>query len=197
MYGRCNKAAEYRRNRTLLGGFQFEVEHGADEVWELGISFGSTGNGIKRCLRIRLSAAGRCIGRRTVSTAGELGEVTFAVMGIEGLSFFMGIEVWDVVELLVEDLLLRRTVRLGRLEDLGGTQTCLAPAVVVGEFGSFSGSLLPIARVLDLIGFLPAFVDDTTAFVAVLLLTVDDAFAFECAVEFGDGGFEYYKCHII
>ena len=188
---------EYRRNRTLLGGFQFEVEHGADEVGELGVSFGSTGNGIKRCLRVGLGAAGWCIGCRTVSTAGELGEVTFAVMGLEGLSFFMGIEVWDVVELLVEDLLLRRTVRLGRLEDLGGTQTCLAPAVVVGEFGSFSGSLLPIARVLDLIGFLPTFVDDTTAFVAVLLLTVDDAFAFECAMEFGDGGFEYYKCHIL
>lgn len=195
---------EYRRNRTLLGGFQFEVEHSADEVGELGVSFGSTGNGIKRCLRIRLSAAGRglsCgisrVGSGTVCTAGELGEITLMVMGIEGLGFFKGIEVGDVVELLVEDLLLRETVRLGRLEDLGGTQTCLAPAVVVGEFGSFSGSLLPIARVLDLIGFLPTFVDDTTAFVAVLLLTVDDAFAFECAMEFGDGGFEYYKCHII
>ena len=88
---------EYRRNRTLLGGFQFKVEHGADEVGELGVSFGSTGNGIKRCLRIRLSAAGRCIGRRTVSTAGELGEVTFVVMGIESLGFFEGVEVRDVV----------------------------------------------------------------------------------------------------
>ena len=181
----------------MCGGFQFKVEHGADEVGELGVSFGSTGNGIKRCLRVGLGATGRCIGRRTVSTAGELGEVTFAVMGIEGLGFFGGVEVGDVVDLLVEYLLLCETVGLCGLEDLGGTQTCLAPAVVVGEFGSFSGSLLPIARVLDLIGFLPAFVDDTTAFVAVLLLTVDDAFAFKCAVEFGDGGFEYYKCHII
>jgi hypothetical protein len=68
---------------------------------------------------------------------------------------------------------------------------------VVGEFSSFCGSFLPVAGVLDLIGFLTSFVDDTAAFVAVLLLTVDDAFAFKCAVEFGDGGFEYYKCHII
>jgi len=197
MYGRCNKAAEYRRNRTLLGGFQFKVEHGADEVGELGVSFGSTGNGIKRCLRVGLSAAGWCIECRTVSTAGELGEVTFAVMGIEGLGFFGGVEVRNVVELLVEDLLLCETVGLCGLEDLSSTQTRLAPAVVVGEFSSLSGSLLPIARVLDLIGFLSTLVDDTTAFVAVLLLTVDDAFAFKCAVEFGDGGFEYYKCHII
>ena len=159
--------------------------------------FGSTGNGIKRRLRVGLGAAGRCIGRRTVSTAGELGEVAFMVMGIEGAGFFKGVEVGDVVELLVENLLLGETFRLCGLENLRGTQTSLAPAVVVGEFGSLCGSLLPVARVLDLIGFLPAFVDDTTAFIAVLLLTVDDAFAFECAVEFGDGGFEYYKCHII
>ena len=118
-------------------------------------------------------------------------------MGIEGLGFFGGVEVRNVVELLVEDLLLCETVWLCGLEDLSSTQTRLAPAVVVGEFGSLSGSLLPIARVLDLIGFLTTFVDDATAFVAVLLLTVDDAFALECAVEFGDGGFEYYKCHII
>ena len=119
------------------------------------------------------------------------------VMGIEGMGFFGTVVVGDVVELLVEDLLLCETIRLCGLEDLSSTQASLAPTVVVGEFGSFSGSLLPIARVLDLIGFLPAFVDDATAFVSVLLLTVDDAFAFECAVEFGDGGFEYYKCHII
>ena len=58
---------------------------------------------------------------------------------------------------------------------------------MVGEFGTLRRGLLPIARVLDLIGFLPAFVDDTTAFVAVLLLTIDYAFAFKCAVEFGNG----------
>ena len=189
-------SAEYRRNRTLLGGFQFKVEHGADEVGELGVAFGSTGNWIKRRLRVGLGAAGRglsCgigrVGSGTVCTAGELGEVTFVVLGIESLGFFKGIEVGDVIDLLVEDLLLGETVGLCGLEDLSSTQTCLAPAVVVGKFGSFSGSLLPVARVLDLIGFLTAFVDDTTAFVAVLLLTVDDAFAFECAVEFSDGGF--------
>ena len=119
------------------------------------------------------------------------------VMGIEGFGFFGSVVVRDVVELLVEDLLLCKAIRLCRLENLGSTQASLAPAVVVGEFGSFCGSLLPVARVLDLIGLLPAFVDDATAFVSVLLLTVDDAFAFECAVEFGNGGFEYYKCHII
>ena len=196
MYGRCNKAAEYRRNRTLLGGFQFKVEHGADEVGELGVSFGSTGNGIKRRLRVGLSAAGRglsCgigrVGSWTVCATGELGEVAFVVMGIEGACFLKGIEVGDVIDLLVEDLLLGETVGLCGLEDLSSTQTRLAPAVVLGEFGSLSGSFLPIARVLDLIGFLTAFVDDATAFVAVLLLTVDDAFAFECAVEFSDGGF--------
>ena len=197
-------SAEYRRNRTLLGGFQFEVEHSADEVGELGIAFGRAGNGIKRRLRVGLGAAGRglsCgigrVGSWTVGATGELGEVTFAVMGIEGLGFFEGIEVGDVVDLLVEDLLLRETVGLCGLEDLSGTQTRLAPTIMVGEFGTFCGSLLPVARVLDLISFLTAFVDDATAFVAVLLLAVDDAFAFECAVEFGDGGFEYYKCHII
>ena len=173
----------------MCGGFEFEVEHGADEVWELGVAFWSADNGIKRRLRGGLGAAGRCIGRRTVSTAGELGEVAFVVMGIEGACFLKGIEVGDVVDLLVEDLLLGETVGLCGLEDLSSTQTRLAPAVVVGKFGSLCGSFLPIARVLDLIGFLPAFVDDTTAFIAVLLLTVDDAFAFECAVEFGDGGF--------
>ena len=77
-------SAEYRRNRTLLGGFQFEVEHGADEVGELGVSFGSSGNGIKRCLRIRLSATGRglsCgigrVGSWTVCATGELGDGGF------------------------------------------------------------------------------------------------------------------------
>jgi len=55
-------SAEYRSEQDLLGGLQFEVEHGADEVGELGISFGSTGNRIKRRLRVGLGAAGRGIG---------------------------------------------------------------------------------------------------------------------------------------
>ena len=197
MYGRCNKAAEYRRNRTLLGGFQFKVEHGADEIGELDIAFRCAGYGIERCLRVGFGAACRGIGRGTERAAGELGKIAFVVMGIEGLCFLQGIEVGDVIETAVEDLLVGKPVRLDGLEYLGGTETCLAPAVVVGEFGSLCRSLFPVAGMPDSIGFLPAFVDDTTAFVAVLLLTVDDAFAFECAVEFGDGGFEYYKCHII
>ena len=188
----------------LFGGFQFEVEHGADEVGELGVAFGAASDGIERRLRIGFGAAGRDVSRGiggiwswAVGAAGELGKVTFVEMGIECARFFEGVEVGDVVELLVEDLLLGETVWLCGLEDLGGTQACLAPAVVVGEFGALCGSLLPVARVLDLIGFLTAFADNTTALVAVLLLAIDDAFAFEGAVEFGDGGFENYECHII
>ena len=188
-YGQSNRAAEYRRNRTLLGGFQFKVEHGADEVGELSIALRGLGDGIKGRLRVRFGAMGRGIGCGTIGAARELGKVTFVVMGIKSMGFLRRVEVWDVIKLAVETLLVGESVRLGRLKDLRGPQTSFAPAVVVGEFGTLRRGLLPIARVLDLVGFLPSFVDDTAAFVAVLLLTIDDAFAFKCAVEFGDGGF--------
>ena len=66
-------------------------------------------------------ACGSGLVRRAGAAARELGEVTFVVMGIEGLSFLQGIEVGDVVDLLVEDLLLCETVRLCGLEDLSST----------------------------------------------------------------------------
>ena len=57
-WGMRNTAAD----GTLLRGRQFEVEHGADEVGELGVAFGCAGDGIERRLRIGFGAAGREFG---------------------------------------------------------------------------------------------------------------------------------------
>ena len=171
------------------------VKDGTEEGGELGIAFASAGDGVDGSLRIGMLA----------TSVGELGLVAGTVVGEEGAGFIKGVEIGDVVEvaaelLLFEELRLfvcRGFVKSGDKEDLRGTTAGFAPTVEVGEFGTLERILFVVARVLDGVGFLYALMDDPTAFVAVLLLTVDDAFAFECAVEFGDGGFEYYKCHII
>ena len=80
----------------------------------------------------------------------------------------------------------REEVKAGDEEDLRGTSAGFRPTVEVGEFGSLRRVLLVIARVLDGIGFLYAFVDDSTALVAVLFLTVDDLILADRAVNLGE-----------
>ena len=59
-------------------------------------------------------------------------------------------------------------------ENLRGASARFEPAVLVGEFGSLGRVLLEVARVFHDVRFLHAFHNNSTAFVAVLLLTVDD-----------------------
>ena len=69
------------------------------------------------------------------------------------------------------------------------------PSSLIGEFGSLSRGFLPITRVLDSIGFLLAFVNDTTID-SEFFLTVDNvATLAESAVDLGNRMVEGDLCH--
>ena len=86
-----------------------------------------------------------------------------------------------------EELLLGWSVGLGSLQNLGCASACLLPSSLVGEFGTLSRGFLPVARILNSIGFLLALVNDTTVD-TVFLLTIDNVAALaESTVKFRMG----------
>lgn len=54
---------------------------------------------------------------------------------------------------------------------------------------------LVIARAADGIAFLPAFKNDPTIVIFILLATVDDAFFFDAALDVAERGFKIDYCH--
>ena len=94
-----------------------------------------------------------------------------------------------------EELLLGWSVGLGSLQDLSSTAACLTPKVVIGKFGTCFRALFEITRILDSIGFLLAFVNDTTID-SEFFLTVDNvATLAESAVDLGNRMVEGDLCH--
>lgn len=171
------------------------VEYGAEEGGELGIAATCAGDGVDGCLWVGMLTA----------RVGELGLVAGAVLGKECAGFVKGVEIGDVVELAAELLLfeeLRLFVGWGFVkacdeENLRGTAAGFAPTVEIGELGTLERCLLVVARVLDGVGLLYALMDDSTAFVAVLLLAVDDFVLADGAVNLGKGMSEIDFCHIM
>lgn len=140
------------------------INHGTDEVVEAEITLRGVGGLVYWGLRVGTGAArGR-----------ELGFVTLAVVGKQGLAFLFG-----------EVLGTRRKDRDGgcffglfRIEDLFGHKTGLAEEVDVFQFCALWRVLLVITRIADGVGFLHAFMDNTTVIGTVFLHSVDDAFSF-------------------
>ena len=183
--GRCNGWGRIDDGGgVLVGGFELVVDDGTEEGGELGITFAGAFERVKGSV---------CIGVRA-SGVGELGAETVFVFGKECAGFVDGVVVGDVAELAAAvfggygllPLVGREEVKAGDEEDLRGTSAGFRPTVEVGEFGSLRRVLLVIARVLDGIGFLNAFTDDSTALVAVLLLTVDDLVLADGTVDLGE-----------
>ena len=159
------------------------IDHGADEVVEAEITLRGVGGLVYRSLRVGTGAASRR----------ELGFVTHTVVGEQGEGF-----------LFREVLGTRRKDRDGgcffgflRIEDFFGHKAGLAEKVDVLQFRALRRVLLVVTRIADGIGFLHAFMYNTTVFSTVLLHAVDDAFAFECAVDLTDRVFKDCFCHIV
>lgn len=119
--------------------------------------------------------------------AGQLGKETCFVQIVQSTRFFLCVEVRDVVNLPVETLLFSQSVRLRRLQDLRGTEAGFAPPVMVDEFCTLRRCRLPVSGMAHGICLLYAFVDDSTALIAVLLPAIDDAFTGERSVNLIDG----------
>ena len=161
------------------------VEHGADEGWELGVLFAFASLWINGRLGVWVFATG----------VGQLGFITTAEILEQSAGFFQGIIVRDFIVTAFEELLLGWSVGLGCLQDLCSTAACLLPSRLIGEFGSLGRGFLPITRVLDSIGFLLAFVNDTTVD-TVFLLTIDNVAALaERAVDLRNGMVEGNLCN--
>ena len=139
------------------------VEHGADEGWELGILFAFASLWINGCLGVWVFA----------TSIGNLSLIATAEVLKQSAGFFQSVVVGDLTNTAFEELLLGWSVGLGCLQDLGSTAACLAPKVVIGKFGTCFRALFEITRVLDSIGFLLAFVNDTTID-SEFFLTVDN-----------------------
>jgi len=148
------------------------VEDGTQESGELGVASACAGDRVDGRLRVGMCAA--CVG--------ELGVIASAEVGKECAGFVECVVVGDAAELAVELLI---GEELGLLVGRGFVKTCdkknlrgasarFEPPCLVRQLCALGRVLLEVARVLHDIRFLLAFHDNSTAFVAVLLLTVDD-----------------------
>ena len=96
-----------------------------------------------------------------------------------------------MIDTALEELLLGWSVGLGSLQNLGCTAACFLPSSLISEFGSLGRGFLPVARVLNSIGFLLAFVNDTTVD-TVFLLTINNVAALaESSVNLRNGLVEF------
>ena len=166
-----------------LFGFEGLIDHRTDEVVQAEITLRFLGVLVYRRLWVGTSA----------TCARQLRTVTLAVVGKQGLGF-----------LFREVLGTRRKNRHGRrllgfvgIENLLGHETRLPEEIDMRQLRSLRRVLLVIARIADGIGFLYAFMDNTTVIGTVLLHSVDDAFAFKCAVNLTDRVFKDSCCHNI
>lgn len=129
----------------LLGGllgFEGEVGHGADEIVQAEITLRGLGCLVYRSLRVGTCAA----------CAWQLGAVTFAVVGKQGLGFLFGEELWT----LRKDRDGRCLFGLIGIENLLCEPARLAEHIKMSQLGSLRRILLVVTRIADGIGFLPA-----------------------------------------
>ncbi len=139
------------------------VEHGTNESWELGVLFAFSSLWINRRLGVWMFTTG--IRQLSLITKAEILE--------QCAGFFQSVVVGDLTNTAFEELLLGWSVGLGSLQDLSSTAACLTPKVVIGKFGTCFRALFEITRILDSIGFLLAFVNNTTVD-SEFFLTVDN-----------------------
>ena len=165
-----------------LFGFEGLIDHGAYEVVQAGIPLRAACGFVYRGLRVGSCAAG---GR-------ELGLVTLAVVGEQGEGFLLGEE----IGMRGKDGDGVCIIGSFGIEDLFGQQACLAEAVEMLLLCALWRVFLVVTGVAEDIRLLHAFVDNTTVIGAVFLLSIDDAFSFDCAVDFTDGVFKDSFCHI-
>ena len=193
-------------------GFEGLIDHGADEVVKAEITFLGVGDFVNRGLRVGTGAA----------SGWELGFITLAVVGEQGEGFLFG----EVLGTRRKDGDDGCFFGLFGIEDLFGHKTDLAEEIDVFQFSALRRVLLVVARIADGIGLLygkefyvcsansraaltpnivhrtlfgaalPLHVDNTTIVGTVLLHSVDDAFAFKCAVDLTDGVFKDGCCHV-
>ena len=193
-------------------GFEELIDHGANEVVEAEITLRGVGDFVNRGLRVGTGAAS---GR-------QLGLVTLAVVDEQGEGFLFG----EILGVRRKDGDYGCFFGLFSIEDLFGHKTGLAEEIDVLQFRALRRVLLVVARIADGIGLLygkefyvcsansraaitpnivhrtlfgaalPLHVDNTTVIVTVFLHSVDDAFAFECAVDLTDGVFKDGCCHV-
>ena len=172
-----------------LFGFEGLIDHGAYEVVQAGITLRAAGVLVYRGLRVGTCAAG---GR-------ELGLVTLAVVGEQGEGFLLGEEIGmrgkDGDGVYIIGSFPTHRDKFG-IEDLFGQKACLAEAVEMLLLCALWRVFLVVTGVAEDIRLLHAFVDNTTVIGAVFLLSIDDAFSFDCAVDFTDGVFKDSFCHI-
>gem|GEM_PF-5942330 len=148
-------------------GFDGLIDHGADEVVEAKIVLRGVGGFVYRGLRIGTGAAS---GR-------QLGLVTLAVVGEQG-----------------EGFLRRVLLVVTRIAD--GIGFLYGKEFYVCSANS-RAALTPNIVHRTLFGAaLPLHVDNTTIVGTVLLHSVDDAFAFKCAVNLTDRVFKDGCCHV-
>lgn len=170
-----------------LFGFEGLIDHGAYEVVQAGITLRAACGFVYRGLRVGTCAAG---GR-------ELGLVTLAVVGEQGEGFLLGEEIgiWGKDGDGFFGFFPTHRDKFG-IEDLFGHKACLAEAVEMLLLCALWRVFLVVTGVAEDIRLLHAFVDNTTVIGAVFLLSIDDAFSFDCAVDFTDGVFKDNFCHI-
>ena len=173
----------------LFMRFQFGVEHGTDESWELEVTLGLAGAIVDWGLRVGMLA----------TDIGELFFVAGFVVVVELQGFFGRVVVGDVArhfhdmfDLCDGAALLGCEVRvltrafdalwLSGLEYLRGAVASLFPTVVVLQFLAFRRVFLEIAGTSDRIRLLPAFMDYSAFVIAVLLLAADNAVLLDCSV---------------
>ena len=199
----------------LLGrlfGFEGLIDHGADEVVKAEIALRGVGGFVYRGLRVGTGAA----------SGGQLGFITLAVVDEQGEGFLFG----EVLGARRKDGDSRCFFGLFGIDDLFGHKTGLAEEVGMLQFRALRRVFLVVARIADGIGLLygkefyvcsansraaltpnivhrtlfgaalPLHVDNTTVIVTVFLHSVDDAFAFKCAVNLTDRVFKDGCCHV-
>jgi len=154
----------------LLLAFESGIENGADEGMKLDVAFALTGLGINGCFGVRLRAfGGNQLGIETSLPDGEL----------------------------FQEFRARVSGLVGGMDDSDGTVGGFAEALVMSLLGRCLRVTIVITRIDNVIEFLSAFPDDASFGVAELLLAVDCAFAFYCAVEFGEGIVKSNFSHIV
>ena len=160
----------------VLSSFEGLIDHGADEIVQAEITFWGVGVFVYWCLRVGTRAA---CGR-------QLGFVTLTVVGKQGEGFLFR----EVLGTRRKDGNGRCGLGFLRVEDLFGHKAGLAEEIDVFQFRALRRVLLVVTRIADGIGLLYAFMDNTTVICTVFLHSVDDAFAFKCAVDLTDGVFK-------
>ena len=131
--------------------------------------------------------------RTSATCVRKLGFVAAKVVGIKGLCFLAGKSLWALEKVTYGRW--KFVLWFDGIEDFLCEKASLTEKIDMLQLLALRRVFLVIARAADGIAFLPAFKNDPSIVIFILLATVDDAFFFDAALDVTERGFKIDYCH--